>query len=43
VARDYNTFIQLFPRNIWAGLFNFEEKPYFEAQTGADQAPKVEF
>ena len=43
VARDYNTFIQLFPKNIWAGLFGFEKKPYFEAVAGADKAPKVEF
>jgi LemA protein len=43
VARDYNTFIQLFPRNIWAGIFNFDEKPYFEAAEGAETAPTVEF
>lgn len=42
-AKDYNTFIQLFPKNIWAGIFNFEKKPYFAAIEGADQVPKVEF
>ena len=42
-ARDYNTFIRLFPKNIWANLFGFDKKPYFEAQAGADKAPKVEF
>ena len=42
-ARDYNTFIRIFPKNIWASLFGFDKKPYFEAAEGADQAPKVEF
>jgi len=43
VARDYNTFIRMFPKNIWANIFNFEKRPYFEATEGAEQAPKVEF
>lgn len=43
VAQDYNTFIRLFPKNIWAGLFGFDKKAYFEAQEGADKAPQVEF
>lgn len=42
-ARNYNTVIRQFPRNIVAGIFGFEKKPYFEAQDGAEQAPKVEF
>lgn len=43
VARDYNTFIRMFPKNIWSGLFNFEKKPYFEATEGAEKAPEVKF
>lgn len=42
-ARVYNTTIRQFPQNIVAGMFGFEKKPYFEAQAGAEQAPKVEF
>ena len=42
-ARKYNTTIRQFPKNIVAGMFGFEKKPYFEAQEGAQQAPKVEF
>ncbi|MEA1877697.1 MAG: LemA family protein [Bacteroidota bacterium] len=42
-ARDYNTFIRMFPKNIWANVFGFEKRPYFEAVKGADQAPIVEF
>lgn len=43
VARDYNTSIKRFPANLFAGMFGFESKPYFEAQAGADKAPKVDF
>ena len=42
-ARAYNTTIRQFPKNIVAAMFGFEKKPYFEAQEGAEQAPKVEF
>ena len=42
-ARMYNTTIRQFPKNIIAGMFGFEKKPYFEAQEGANVAPKVEF
>jgi LemA protein len=42
-AKNYNTTIKKFPTNIIAGLFNFEAKPYFEADAGSKNAPKVEF
>jgi LemA protein len=42
-ARIYNTYIKLFPKNILANMFGFDPKPYFEAQEGAETAPKVEF
>ena len=43
VAKEYNTKRRTFPTNIIAAIFNFGEKPYFKAQEGADQAPKVDF
>lgn len=43
VARAYNTSIRSFPRNIFASLFGFDKRPYFEAEEGSDKAPKVEF
>ncbi len=43
VARNYNSYIRQFPRNILAGMFGFTPKPYFEANAGAENAPKVEF
>ena len=43
VAQTYNSAIRQFPGNILAGMFGFERKPYFEAESGAEKAPKVEF
>lgn len=43
VARNYNTQRRTFPTNIIANFFNFDEKPYFQAQEGADKAPRVDF
>lgn len=42
-AKAYNTLIRKFPDNILASIFGFEKKGYFEAQAGAETAPKVEF
>lgn len=42
-AKNYNTVIRSFPKNIFAGMFGFEKKAYFEAEKGAETAPKVEF
>ena len=42
-SKSYNTLIRTFPNNILASVFNFEKKGYFEAQAGAETAPKVEF
>ncbi|MBL7971803.1 MAG: LemA family protein [Prolixibacteraceae bacterium] len=42
-AQAYNTFIRKFPKNIFAGMFGFEKKAYFEAEQGAEKAPEVKF
>ena len=42
-ARPYNTRLQTFPTNVVAGLFGFEQKPYFEADKGSERAPTVNF
>ena len=42
-AKVYNTMIRQFPKNIFAAMFNFDKKPYFEAKEGADVAPEVKF
>lgn len=42
-AKEYNTAIRRFPKNIVASMSGFEKRPYFEAEAGAEKAPKVEF
>ncbi len=42
-AQTFNTFIKQFPKNLYANMFDFEEKAYFKAQENASEAPKVEF
>ncbi len=42
-AQAFNTIIRRFPGSIYAGMFGFERKAYFEAEAGAEKAPKVEF
>lgn len=42
-AKEYNTSLRRFPRNIIASMFGFEKRNYFEAEVGAEKAPKVEF
>lgn len=43
VVREYNATIRSFPKNIMAGMFGFEQRPYFEATDGAEVAPEVNF
>ncbi|NOZ45227.1 MAG: LemA family protein [Chlorobi bacterium] len=42
-AQGYNTYIRFFPKNMFANMFGFEKKAYFEAEKGAEKVPKVEF
>ena len=43
VAKEYNTSIRRFPRNIVASLARFDKKAYFEADQDAQRAPQVQF
>jgi len=42
-ARTYNVYIRKFPKNIFASMFGFKQRAYFQAQAGADTAPVVQF
>jgi LemA protein len=42
-AQDYNTTRSRFPTVLIAGLMGFQEKPYFKADEGAREVPKVDF
>ncbi|MBU1011443.1 MAG: LemA family protein [Bacteroidetes bacterium] len=39
----FNTYIKKFPKNIYASIFGFETKAYFQATEGAEKAPEVKF
>lgn len=41
-VEDYNKKIRKFPSNMWAGIFGFEKRDYFEMKQGADVAPDVD-
>jgi len=44
VVRDLNTKIQSFPSNLIAGMFNFQQRPFFEIADPAERAvPSVKF
>ncbi len=40
---EYNNAVRRFPANFWAGIFGFDRKAPFEADQGAQNAPKVQF
>ncbi len=42
-VRVYNLLTKKFPSSLVAGLFGFEASSYFEADSGASSAPKVQF
>lgn len=42
MTQSYNLKVKRFPGNVVASLFGFGEKDYFEAASGAENAPKVE-
>ena len=41
-TQDYNTTMKSFPTVISAKLFGFKEEPYFKAEEGAQQVPKID-
>lgn len=42
-VQTYNTSIRRFPAVLYAGLFGFKEKGFFQSQAGAEKAPTVNF
>ena len=42
-VRTYNLVVRRFPSSVFASMFGFKAKPYFEAQQGAAAAPAVQF
>jgi LemA protein len=42
-VNGYNSSIRRFPMALFAGMFGFTPKPYFQSQQGAEKAPTVKF
>lgn len=42
-TKGYNNHVKVFPNNLFASMFGFKEKPYFEAVAGAEKPVDVEF
>ena len=42
-VQEYNTAVRTFPTNLFAGMFGFQPRPFFEAQAGAEKPPAVNF
>lgn len=42
-VNSYNSTIKKFPNNMIAGMFNFEQKSYFEVSENKKDVPEVEF
>jgi len=42
-VKDYNASIKRFPNSMFAGMFGFDGRQYFQADEGAKHAPSVKF
>jgi LemA protein len=42
-VKPYNTHIKTFPNSLFAGMFGFKEKAYFQSVEGADKPVEVKF
>jgi len=43
MVQAYNKYVRSFPNNIFAGMFGFAQKGYFQAVAGSEKAPEVKF
>ena len=42
-VEGYNLQVRHFPNNIFAGIFHFNEKAYYQADAGSEIAPNIQF
>lgn len=42
-VQEYNLAVKRFPARLFAAVFGFDERVFFKAKEGADQAPEVDF
>jgi LemA protein len=43
IVKSYNVNIKRFPASLFASIFGFKERGYFQSNPGSENAPKVEF
>jgi LemA protein len=42
-VQQYNSTVRRFPNNVFAGMFGFTTKGYFQSEPGSEKAPEVKF
>lgn len=42
-VKAYNGKVRRFPGSLWAGMFGFEQRDYFESVVGSEAVPTVDF
>jgi LemA protein len=42
-AQEFNTTRRSFPMSLFAGMFGFQDKAYFQAKPGTDTPPEIKF
>ena len=42
-VNTYNLSVKTFPNNLFAGMFGFKEKAYYQADAGADKNPDLKY
>jgi LemA protein len=42
-VQSYNLKVKTFPNNIFAGMFGYHEKAFYQAEPGSEKAPDVQF
>ena len=43
VVKEYNSYIRRFPQLIYAAMFGFDKRAYFEADAGAERRVNIDF
>lgn len=43
MVQEYNSTVRIFPRVVFASVFGFKSKPYYEAGEENQRAPKIDF
>ena len=42
-VEKYNLFVKVFPRNIFANMYGYKEKTFYQSKPGSENAPDIKF